>query len=496
MSTVHITLLPDDEKQQLQHIENIIHSLNLERSSILQRQNARQSTINQLPSEILVEIFLAAVDHDPSHDMSLQSGEEPGSVPPLFLGSICKKWRDIAWASPRLWCRIPLVLSRKHYSSQVDILKEWLLRTSQCLLSIVITPGNDGIDTWVESPPVEVISCVTPHSHRWQHFDFFLFTSCHSQLSNICHNLPRLESLAISSSVPFFPAFVWTLFNEVPVLRRVRLSKMAFAHVQLPVAQLTHLIVSDMSVTDCIDILRQCYNLEHCSFLNLLGPHDIDFPAQPVVSRKLETLHIDFSNDIVVVGFLSFLRSISIPAARNITITEIGTPSYLDEAFFVSDAIVKFAFTTRCHIDLLHSLSVQVFDFVEEMFIRLLKGATRLENLKFIKTSGVGRYESSGFNAFNTKILSTLESLDETLSLRHVPGLCSFHYSGPVQFTIEELLACLEVRQKHGCLKDFTIPKSTFWGTYNKTPTLYERFEQLVKGGMDISVVLGGEKWI
>ncbi|KAF8986726.1 hypothetical protein BDQ17DRAFT_1259302, partial [Cyathus striatus] len=300
MSTVHITPLPDDENQQLQHIENIIRSLNFERSSILQRQNARQSTINQLPSEILVEIFLAAVDHDPSHDMSLQSGEEPGSVPPLFLGSICKKWRDIAWANPRLWCRIPLVLSRKHYSSQVDILKEWLLRTSQYLLSIVITPGNDGIDTWAESPPVEVISCVTLHSHRWQHFDFFLFTSCYSQLSNICHNLPRLESLAISSSVPFFPAFVWTLFNEVPALRGVRLSKMAFTHVQLPVAQLTHLIVSDMSVTDCIDILRQCYNLEHCSFLSLLGPHDIDFPAQPIVSRKLETLRIDFSNDIVV----------------------------------------------------------------------------------------------------------------------------------------------------------------------------------------------------
>ncbi|KAF9005024.1 hypothetical protein BDQ17DRAFT_1325205 [Cyathus striatus] len=292
---------------ELSHIEGAIFDLNVQRSSILQQLNTCKSTVNRFPSEILVEVFLAAVQHDPWDSDALSQDEQTKWISPLLLGS------------------------------------EWLPRTGQSALSVIITPGNVSLDSWADSPPEEIISLVVPESYRWRHFDFFLFTSSHAQLSNISGHLPMLQSLAISSSALFDPQILQSLFSQVPVLRKIRLGKKAFVIVRRQLSQLTHVVLSSMTIDGCIYIIRQCPNLEHCSFLDTIDFQDINFPNQPIISPKLESLRVEFIRGVM--GFDLLFRNISIPSARKLC------------------------------------------DFDEKMLIGLLKSAAQLALLKFIKTS-------------------------------------------------------------------------------------------------------------
>ena len=47
------------------------------------------------------------------------------AVTPLFIGSICKLWRDVAWSTPLLWNTILLHFSQKHHNTQIQLLGDW-----------------------------------------------------------------------------------------------------------------------------------------------------------------------------------------------------------------------------------------------------------------------------------------------------------------------------------------------------------------------------------
>ena len=87
-------------------------SLVLNRQRLCSQINSLSSFNSLLPAEIKAAIFYKAVQLPcPLYD---GDGEgEPSVVTPLFLGKICRDWRDLVWSSPLLWSNI-------HSASQED----------------------------------------------------------------------------------------------------------------------------------------------------------------------------------------------------------------------------------------------------------------------------------------------------------------------------------------------------------------------------------------
>ncbi|KAJ7257123.1 hypothetical protein C8J57DRAFT_1009053, partial [Mycena rebaudengoi] len=86
-----------------------------------------------LPVESTSEIFIHFLPDYP---------ERPpitGLLFPALLGQICRKWREIAFDTPRLWRAINIYLSGERITVldvQLDVLTTWLSRSKNCSLSL------------------------------------------------------------------------------------------------------------------------------------------------------------------------------------------------------------------------------------------------------------------------------------------------------------------------------------------------------------------------
>ncbi|TDL15820.1 hypothetical protein BD410DRAFT_85263 [Rickenella mellea] len=101
--------------------------------------------ISCIPAEVLSLIFLASTPDDIMTDDDYFTFLRPSiHRSPLVLGRVCRLWREISLATPRLWCRIQLgdlkeerdPDTRPHIHYRRDLgrdsvtLREWLHRHS------------------------------------------------------------------------------------------------------------------------------------------------------------------------------------------------------------------------------------------------------------------------------------------------------------------------------------------------------------------------------
>ncbi|KAJ6532842.1 hypothetical protein DFH09DRAFT_932870, partial [Mycena vulgaris] len=119
----------EDLDAQISDLENSLRKLKTERQSFQTQLGAFVYPVLTLPNEITSEIFF-------------QRGEAFGtqiSAPtsPLFLGYICRKWREIALTTPSLWTEVALsvgaVAAQEH---QLRLLETWLNGSRDCPISI------------------------------------------------------------------------------------------------------------------------------------------------------------------------------------------------------------------------------------------------------------------------------------------------------------------------------------------------------------------------
>ncbi|KAJ7106445.1 hypothetical protein C8R43DRAFT_906192, partial [Mycena crocata] len=103
-----------------------------------------------LPNEIVAEIFLHFLPDYP------ECPSPTGLFSPTILTHICRKWREIACATPSLWRAIqyPVYFDDAH---GVHTLKAWLLRSCSCPISLISKHDSD--DTLED----RVIKIFLPH---------------------------------------------------------------------------------------------------------------------------------------------------------------------------------------------------------------------------------------------------------------------------------------------------------------------------------------------
>jgi hypothetical protein len=149
--------------------------------------------IHKFPPEIASHIFIQyALPH------ALFAEDERST--PLYLGAVCQKWRQLAWATPQL-CSSSLIgfrtkgrYSTSNGSDLLQLVTEWLDR----MASLPLTIGFDHPIEEVHGDGVyhDVINILNKHSAKWydMHFDLsarHLDRLCGSSQENMLRRLVR-----------------------------------------------------------------------------------------------------------------------------------------------------------------------------------------------------------------------------------------------------------------------------------------------------------------
>ncbi|KAF7334545.1 F-box domain-containing protein [Mycena venus] len=181
-------------------LKRSLSALRIEQALAQERLDSYKYPVLTLPNEILCEIFERFLPPYPL------CPPLTGNLSPTFLTQICRKWRQVALATPTLWRAITLSFYRIPFERQGQI-SDFLTRSGSCPLSI----RND--DIGLSEPIAEVFSTVALHRARWE----YLYLSLSPwQLPSINGPMPLLRHLRLSVNNPEEAGAI--AFRDMPLL--------------------------------------------------------------------------------------------------------------------------------------------------------------------------------------------------------------------------------------------------------------------------------------
>ncbi|KAJ7044672.1 hypothetical protein C8F04DRAFT_593641 [Mycena alexandri] len=135
---------------QILALERSLTALRAQRTMVQERLNSYIYPVLTLPNEIVSEIFIRFVPVYPERP------SRDGIHSPNNLTHICRKWRDIALATPDLWRAMRLSIgysSDIYLSRQLQELDAWLSRSRSCPFSFEVhSTFNSSKGAFIFSP--------------------------------------------------------------------------------------------------------------------------------------------------------------------------------------------------------------------------------------------------------------------------------------------------------------------------------------------------------
>jgi hypothetical protein len=288
-----------DIETRILDLERTLAELRLEKTTAQERLVSYKYPVLQLPNEIVSEIF--------THFLPIYPLCPPvaGLLSPTVLTHICRKWREIALATPGLWRAISL--SDGGTSITPADLSEVLSRSGCCPLSIAV----DDYTFDYGATPEDVFSAVVAHRERWEHLKLSI---CLPDFPTIKGRLPLLRhvNLTFEDDAPVI------VVDEAPLLRTAILSALDLSNVALPWGQLTSLTLDRLEADDCVPILQQTSNLVHCELRLFDWRYDASNPLPDVPLPCLESLILnDWEGPLP-----GYLHTFIVPALRSLRVPE------------------------------------------------------------------------------------------------------------------------------------------------------------------------------
>ncbi|KAF7376776.1 F-box domain-containing protein [Mycena sanguinolenta] len=299
-----------DLDTRIRDIERSLFALPTERSQVKERLDAYKYPVLTLPNELTSEFFI--------HFLPIYPDAPPltGLASPTTLTHVCRKWREIALATPALWRAIRLRYEYDHETNipkrfnQMNISDAWIRRSKSCPLSMYINIRHPDIMRKIFT---ETFIMATA---RWEHV-ILLEGDTPFPFLNTGRPMSLLRSLRLWLQVT---NDVFT-FPDVPQLCTVHLTGVkAGLNVTLPWVQLTRLTLFYVGINRCISILRQTTKLVQCSLtMHSSQSESLDFLGSDLALPHLEYLSLEAIRQPVD-GFLS---SFVVPSLQRLELQEI-----------------------------------------------------------------------------------------------------------------------------------------------------------------------------
>ncbi|KAJ7133613.1 hypothetical protein C8R44DRAFT_772740 [Mycena epipterygia] len=311
---------------KIREIQAVLHYLKIKHRLLkdgIDNHKALISPMRRLPQEILQEIFLACLPND--RNASFGPVDAPRDAP-LLLSVICRYWRMVAHAMPRLWSGLHLscLPTRGGNPKFTELVDAWLKRAGTCPLSISLSHDAD------LGQRHDVVKPIFDASRRIQHLQ--ITANAHVPpvfrpfLALGAEHLPILKSLTLQIRGTFhvIPKNLNILQN--PSLRHISLVVSADPlTLPIPWTQLTELAINWVSygsiggihLNGALALLSACENLVRCS---LSIPDSRGFTTRPIFTLpRLQNLTLTFFNKFP--NPVDFMECLSLPNLRHLVMS-------------------------------------------------------------------------------------------------------------------------------------------------------------------------------
>ncbi|KAJ6512597.1 hypothetical protein C8R45DRAFT_323869 [Mycena sanguinolenta] len=307
---------------EIMNLQDSISALRAEKQLVEERLDSYKYPVLTLPNEMVSEIFLHTL---PPYPLCPQLF---GRTSPTSLTHICRKWREIALATPELWRAIRVSdvssIHRERPESEV-----WTKRSGSFPLLISIQIHHSR----------EIYPELLDRCSRWEHLTLSVYTPA---IINIDGPMPLLRHLELTQH----DGHGSVELRDAPQLRSVVIP-LSWA-VTLPWQQLTHLTMDRSVTSQCIQILQQTTNLVYCDVtVWSVGPDELDDDepgSHTITLTVLESLVFNMNPAGLGTRFLDLL---TVPALRSLEIPErcIG----LDPVHY----LISFLAKSHCRLQIL-----------------------------------------------------------------------------------------------------------------------------------------------
>jgi hypothetical protein len=235
---------------QIPEPERITGSLGEEEDSLRGRLATYTYPVLTLPGEIVSEIFVHFLPDFPQYPPPI------GLLSPYLLCQICRKWRDIALATPALWSVISLSFNKVgRVPQKLRYLQTSIERSGSCRLSLKLGTTYSLDRQYL----AELNHAVINHFHRMEYLD--LYSSPYFEFpTGIELSLPFLRGLKLGDSfeAPAAPLMAPVLHQVV--LRRLDDLDNSF----FPWSQLTAITVEFIPLGEYGYLMNELVNIVHC----------------------------------------------------------------------------------------------------------------------------------------------------------------------------------------------------------------------------------------
>jgi len=295
-------------------LEKEMDELKIKIEKILVKRRALRTVMNEnhdpliysFPPEIASHIFMQYATPSALFDRDNRST-------PLYLGAVCRKWRQLAWATPRLWSSLLVgfrLRGRYNCSNESDLpqlVAEWLDRSASLPLTIRLDLSGQGFEDHGDGVYCDVINILNKHSGKWYDLHFNLpMRHLHRLHGSLQENI--LRRLLLCYHRPFFEPSHFSTFSMIhkPSPTDLTLVAVGLPYVDIIWNNLTMASVDEIGDDECVELLRRAPLLENLSLRGIRASSGLfPFPITRIIRPHLHSLELSrISRDDVVAAIL------------------------------------------------------------------------------------------------------------------------------------------------------------------------------------------------
>ena len=367
---------------QVQEVEKTLLNLKAAQQSLISTINSHHSSfIRNVPNEVVGLIF--SFCHDPAPVLPGRNMVFPSQrFCMLTLGAVCKRWREIAWATPELWTllRMPDIpdSADSSFSVQAELAKEWLGRSANLPLHISLETQVCSRNPKFNPHVGKLIESINSYSRRWQCLEIWIPKMYLPLFQNIpsetAPNEPerlqhlRLDGFRLASKT----RVAFNADGDFLKPTKVTLGPLSVRLLRIDWGNVTSLNCSSLFMDEFLELIRLAPKVTDFAVGIREGHDNHLIPLAPLIHSQLRKLTIKHGHDISPDVLFS-----------NLTSPLLESLSYEMTGEWTMQAHILIGFFVRSHAPLRH-LSLARALMRSQDLEELLMGLPLLEDLEIL----------------------------------------------------------------------------------------------------------------